>query len=229
MSRRLTLASLSKGARRLAAVDPDLAAVLGRLGEPPMWGRRPGFPALVQIILEQQVSLAAARTMYRRLFRHLGGMTPEAVVTMKVSGLRNFGLTRQKAGYCHGVAERILDGRLDLTSVSTGPDERGRQMLLEVPGIGPWSVDIYYLMALRRPDVWPQGDLALATALREVKKLNGLPTTDEQERLASAWAPWRSIAARILWAHYLAERDLYRPRPDNRTSRHRESRSKNME
>lgn len=216
--RRLTLASLSKGARRLAAADPDLGAVLGRLGEPPMWGRRPGFPALVQIILEQQVSLAAARTMYRRLFRHLGGMTPEAVVTMKVSGLRNFGLTRQKAGYCHGVAERILDGRLDLTSVATGPDERGRQILLEVPGLGPWSVDIYYLMALRRPDVWPQGDLALATALREVKKLNALPTTDEQHRLASAWKPWRSVAARILWAHYLAARDLYRPRPDNKTT-----------
>lgn len=222
-SRRLTKASLSKGARRLADVDPDLGTVLGRLGEPPMWGREPGFPALIQIILEQQVSLAAARTMYRRLTRHLGAMTPEAVVAIQVSGLRNFGLTRQKAGYCHGLAARVLHGSLDLTSVAHGPDEMGRHVLLGVPGLGPWSVDIYYLMALRRPDVWPQGDLALAVALREVKHLDALPTRDEQQRLASAWAPWRSVAARILWAHYLAARGKYPSRPDNKATQSRRS------
>jgi DNA-3-methyladenine glycosylase II len=174
-----------------------------------MWGRKPGFPALIQIILEQQVSLAAARTMYRRLASHLGVMTPEAVYALQASGLREFGLTRQKAGYCHGLAARILGGSLDLRLVARGPDEVGRQILLAVPGLGPWSVDIYYLMALRRPDVWPQGDLALAAALREVKRLDALPTREEQQRLAGNWAPWRSVAARILWAHYLAERGQY--------------------
>ncbi len=188
-----------------------------------MWGREPGFPALIQIILEQQVSLAAARTMYRRLTRHLGAMTPEAVVAIQVSGLRNFGLTRQKAGYCHGLAARVLHGSLDLTSVAHGPDEMGRHVLLGVPGLGPWSVDIYYLMALRRPDVWPQGDLALAVSLREVKHLDALPTRDEQQRLASAWAPWRSVAARILWAHYLAARGKYPSRPDNKATQSRRS------
>ncbi len=207
----------------MADVDLDLGTVLGRLGEPPMWGREPGFPALIQIILEQQVSLAAARTMYRRLTRHLGAMTPEAVVAIQVSGLRNFGLTRQKAGYCHGLAARVLHGSLDLTSVAHGPDEMGRHVLLGVPGLGPWSVDIYYLMALRRPDVWPQGDLALAVALREVKHLDALPTRDEQQRLASAWAPWRSVAARILWAHYLAARGKYPSRPDNKATQSRRS------
>ena len=209
--RRLTTASLRQGARALADVDSDLGAVLDRLGEPPMWGRVPGFPALIQIILEQQVSLAAARTMYRRLSGHLGAMTPEAVYAIQVNGLRDVGLTRQKAGYCFGLAERILDGRLDLSSVANGPDDRGRQILLAVPGLGAWSVDIYYLMALRRPDVWPQGDLALAVALREVKHLTDLPTKNEQQLLASHWVPWRSVAARILWAHYLAARGQYLP------------------
>ena len=218
MPKRLTPASLGRGARQLADADPDLGAVLGRLGEPPMWGRKPGFPALIRIILEQQVSLAAARTMYRRLTRHLGAMTPEAVYAIQVSGLRDFGLTRQKAGYCHGLAARILGGSLDLTSVAHAPDDMGRQVLLGVPGLGPWSVDIYYLMALRRPDVWPQGDLALATALREIKHLRALPTRDEQQLLASDWAPWRSVAARILWAHYLAARGQYLPRPDNKAT-----------
>lgn len=207
--RALTPISLSRGAGELAEVDPDLGDVLARLGEPPMWGREPGFPALIQIILEQQVSLAAARTMYRRLSSHLGAMTPEAVYAIQVNGLRDVGLTRQKAGYCFGLAERILDGSLDLSSVANGPDDRGRQILLAVPGLGAWSVDIYYLMALRRPDVWPQGDLALAVALLEVKRLSDLPTKNEQLLLASDWAPWRSIAARILWAHYLDARGQY--------------------
>ena len=84
--------------------------------------------------------------------------------------------------------------------------------MMSVPGLGPWSVDIYYLMALRRPDIWPQGDLALASALCEVKHLDALPARDEQQALAKRWAPWRSIAARILWAHYLAARGRYTPR-----------------
>ena len=102
--RGLTRASLSEGAWALAAQDPDLALILDQLGEPPLWGRRPGFPALVRIILEQQVSLLAARTMYRRLYCHFGGMTAEGIYALQVAGLRELGLTRQKAAYCHGLA-----------------------------------------------------------------------------------------------------------------------------
>ena len=181
-----------------------------------MWGRNPGFPTLIQITLEQQVSLAAARTVYRRLANRLGAVTPEAVHAIRESGLRDLGLTRQKAGYCYGLATRILDGRLNLTAVARSPNAVGRHLLLEVPGLGPWSVDIYYLMALRRPDVWPQGDLALASAILDVKRLDALPTKDEQQVLARNWAPWRSVAARVLWAHYLAARGQYLARPDNR-------------
>ena len=190
----------------MAETDPHLADIFQRLGAPPLWGRRPGFPTLVQIILEQQVSLAAARTVYGRLNAQLGGITPERIHDMRVHGLREFGLTRQKAGYCFGLAARILDGTLDLTRVARAPDADGRDALLAVPGLGPWSVDIYYLMALKRPDVWPQGDLALAVALHEVKGLDARPTRDQQNALALAWAPWRSVAARMLWAHYLAAR-----------------------
>jgi DNA-3-methyladenine glycosylase II len=176
-----------------------------------MWGRRPGFATLVRIILEQQVSLAAARTLYGRLVTHLGGVTPERVAAFQVSGLREFGLTRQKAAYCHGLALRLRDGSLDLAAAARGPDETGRRTLLAVPGLGPWSVDIYYLMALRRPDIWPTGDLALAVALRELKRLKRLPGADEQQRLARRWAPWRSVAARMVWAHYLEARGQYVP------------------
>jgi DNA-3-methyladenine glycosylase II len=209
--RRLTNASLEAGTLQLVARDTDLAGIHARLGVPPLWGRRPGFATLVLIILEQQVSLAAARTLYRRLRTHVGGVTPETIHAMGVSGLRTFGLTRQKSGYCFGLAERILDGDLDLSAVAGSVDEEGRQSLLAVPGLGPWSVGIYYLMALRRPDIWPQGDLALPVALREIKRLDHLPSKDEQIALAEAWRPWRSVAARLLWAHYLNARGNYNP------------------
>jgi DNA-3-methyladenine glycosylase II len=208
MTRSLTRTLLGEGARQLVARDPDLARIHQRLGDPPIWGRRPGFPALVKIILEQQVSLRSAAAMYRRIDGHIGSMTPPAIDRIGVAGLRRIGVTRQKAAYCHGLARRIIDGSLDLPAIARAPDEEGRRRLLDVPGLGPWSVDIYYLMALRRPDVWPRGDLALAIALRDVKGLRAVPSYEEQLALSQPWAPWRSVAARILWAHYLSQRGL---------------------
>ena len=206
LTRSLTRALVSEGARQLAASDSDLARIHARLGDPPIWGRRPGFPALVKIILEQQVSLRSATAMYRRIDLHVGGISTERVHRIGVVGLRQLGVTRQKAAYCHGLACRVLDGTLDLAAVARAADDDGRRMLLDVPGLGPWSVDIYFLMALRRPDVWPRGDLALASALREVKGLRSLPSHEQQLELTRTWAPWRSVAARILWSHYLAQR-----------------------
>jgi DNA-3-methyladenine glycosylase II len=189
----------------LAVRDRDLARIVDTHGVPPMWGRPTGFATLVWIILEQQVSIAAARTMFRRLGTQLGGcVTPQAVAQRGVDGLRSFGLTRQKARYCHELAMRVIEGSLDLSTLGRLPEEEARRVLLAVTGIGHWSVDIYFLMALRRPDVWPRGDLALAVALREVKRLRAVPTHERQHAIAMRWAPWRSVAARILWTHYLA-------------------------
>jgi DNA-3-methyladenine glycosylase II len=209
--RQLNSASLRAGVDALCRRDEDLAAVVDRLGVPPLWARQPGFAALVRIVLEQQVSLAAARTMYERLRRHVGSVTPRTISRLGVDGMRGLGFTRQKSEYCHGLAAALLAGRVDLSGVARADDDTGRRALLEVRGIGPWSVDIYYLMALRRPDVWPQGDLALAVGLREVKRLEALPSRDEQQAFAAQWRPWRSVAARILWAHYLASRGQYSP------------------
>ncbi len=203
--RSLTLATLQDGARTLARRHPVLRDLHRLHGPPPLWGRQPGFPTLVRIILEQQVSLAAARTMYRWLDQQLGGMSPVLVTQAGVPRLRRLGLTRQKAGYIHGLAAALRKGTLDLRAVARAPDPEGRQALLALPGIGPWTVDIYYLMALRRPDVWPRGDLALAEAMQRVFQLSVRPGAEEQQALAAAWAPWRSVAARMLWQSYLAQ------------------------
>ncbi len=207
--RALTRASIEAGARALARRDPELRALLAQNGPPPMWGRRPGFETLVHIVLEQQVSIVAARSLFRRVRGELGGMTPETVSRRGVLGLHRLGLTRQKASYCHELARAVKGGGLHLPDIARAPDEEGREALLALRGIGPWSVDIYYLMALRRPDVWPTGDFALAVALQEVKQLRTRPDHRTQLAFSAGWAPWRSVAARLLWHYYLSTR---RPR-----------------
>jgi DNA-3-methyladenine glycosylase II len=204
--RALTRETLAAGVRFLARRDRDFAALYRRNGLPPMWARRPGFPTLVHIVLEQQVSIAAARSLYRRVSAEIGGMTPERVLERGVPGLHRLGITRQKASYCHALAQAVVDGSLSLGGIARAEDGAGRSALLRLRGIGPWSADIYYLMALRRPDVWPAGDLALAIALHEVKGLRRRPDAGRQLEMSAAWAPWRSVAARLLWHYYLTTR-----------------------
>jgi DNA-3-methyladenine glycosylase II len=204
--RALTRETLAAGVRFLARRDRDFAALYRRNGLPPMWARRPGFPTLVHIVLEQQVSIAAARSLYRRVSAEIGGMTPERVLERGVPGLHRLGITRQKASYCHALAQAVVDGSLSLGGIARAEDGAGRSALLRLRGIGPWSADIYYLMALRRPDVWPAGDLALAIALHEVKGLRRRPDAGRQLEMSAAWAPLRSVAARLLWHYYLTTR-----------------------
>jgi DNA-3-methyladenine glycosylase II len=204
--RALTRETLAMGVRALVRQDPDFAALYRRNGLPPMWARRPGFSTLVHIVLEQQVSIAAARTLFRRVAAEIGGMTPERILDRGALGLHRLGITRQKAAYCHALAAAVQDGSLSLSRIARSDDIAGRASLLALHGIGPWSADIYYLMALRRPDVWPVGDLALAVALRDVKRLRKLPDVQRQLAMSDAWAPWRSVAARLLWHYYLTTR-----------------------
>lgn len=201
---RLTSDLLASGARALARRDAALAAVVARHGIPPMWGRRAGFATLVQIVLEQQVSLASGRAAFARLVALAGEATPERIAALSEARLRTAGLTRQKAAYIRELALATLDGRFDPPRLARMDDDDAREALLALHGIGRWTADIYLLMALRRADVWPSGDLAIAIAAREVKGLRRVPTADELDRLAEPWRPWRAVAARILWHHYLS-------------------------
>jgi DNA-3-methyladenine glycosylase II len=199
------------GVDALSARDPDLRAVVTQFGPPPLWARRPGFATLVQIVLEQQVSLASARATYGRLRDTWGDITAERFATLTAAQVQSAGVTRQKAGYCLGIAQQIIDGSLDLRRLGRADDEEVRARLVEIRGIGPWTADIYLLMALLRPDVWPDGDIALVTAAHQIKRLRRRPDTQRLRRLAASWAPWRSVAARILWHHYLSTRGRHHP------------------
>jgi DNA-3-methyladenine glycosylase II len=203
-SPRLDEAGIAAAVHALAAVDADLAGIAERHGPPPLWGREPGFETLVRIILEQQISLASAEAAFRRLAQATGAVGPAAILAVGEDGLRSAGQTRQKSRYVVGLARDVLDGRLDLDAVEAADDDDARAMLTSVVGIGRWSADIYLLMALRRPDIWPTGDLALAGAMRRAKRMAALPTGPGQAAVAEAWRPWRAVAARLLWHAYLA-------------------------
>lgn len=204
MALQLTTERLAQGVAELSRRDPHLAAVVARHGAPPLWDRPPGFETLVQIILEQQISLSAGRAAYGRLERLAGAVTPRRVASLAESDLRGAGLTRQKSAYIRGLAVAIVAGEFDPDRLTEMDDESARTELIKLKGIGAWTADIYLLMALGRADIWPSGDLALVAAMREVKRLRALPSSDRIGRITRAWSPWRAVAARVLWHHYLS-------------------------
>ena len=194
------------GVKALTESDPHLREVVDSYGPPPLWGRDPGFPSLLKIILEQQVSLASAQATYDKLLTRVNPLTPEGLLRLSDEELKSAGFSRQKTRYVRILAEAILDGSLDLDGLHRLDDEEVMKTLTALTGIGPWTAGIYLLMILGRPDVWPRGDLALLSAMRDVKELDGVPSNDEAAVIADEWRPWRAVAARILWHHYLCER-----------------------
>jgi len=143
--------------------------------------------------------------MYERLRANIDPFDPAIFIERGELYLRSLGVTRQKAHYAVQVAQAFSDG--DLKSVSKLNDEEAHASLTRIKGVGPWTANIYLLMALRRADIWPDGDIALATSAMKVWKMKQRPSFPELARMAEAWRPYRSVAARMLWQHYLAEQN----------------------
>jgi len=202
----LTTASLATAARELAGRDQTLAKIFTRHGNPPLWQRTPGFPTLVHIILEQQVSLRSGKAMFDRLNASIKPFEPARFIDCGETYLRSLGVTRQKAAYLIHLASLIVEGQLNLTTLGRMSDHDVRTRLMQVKGIVLWSADVYLLMAMRRADIWPAGDLALAVAAKELLGLTDRPTPEQLELLAEKWRPMRAVAARMLWQYYLARK-----------------------
>lgn len=192
--------------RELARRDGDLAGVIKTYGRPPLWVREPGFPTLVYIILEQQVSLASAKAAFDRLRAAVRPLTPKGFLKLNDAELLRIGFSRQKTLYTRLLAESLAHRHFDLSYLHDLPDDSAHKMLVAFKGIGRWTADIYLLSALRRPDIWPIGDLALATAVQEVKGLRKRPSPQKLEALSKPWRPWRAVAARLFWHAYLCKR-----------------------
>lgn len=196
---------MAAACKKLAAGDEHLAKVYTIYGVPPLWDRPPGFATLLQIILEQQVSLASAKACYDKLELHLGHVSPEALLTLNDDQLKTVGFSRQKTAYARHLSRSILEKHIDLDGLHRLPDAEVKGELIKLKGIGEWTSDIYLLMALLRPDIMPKGDIALHTAWH---KLSGepRPESDGFVEMAVRWSPHRSAAARMLWHFYLEEK-----------------------
>jgi DNA-3-methyladenine glycosylase II len=176
--------------------------VAGTLPEPVL--RAPtGFPGLLRIILEQQVSTKSAEAMWRKLCAMVDPVTPDALLALDDDQLRQCGFSRQKMVYARGLAEDVASGQLDIEAVQRMPDDEALESLVRIKGIGRWSAEIYLLLVLGRPDVWPVDDLAVAVGLQWLLGRAERPPRDELVALGEPWRPYRSTAARLVWHYYL--------------------------
>ncbi len=207
---------LARAVRNLARREPRFGQILEAHGMPPLWPREPGFGTLALLMLEQQVSLAQARTMFQRIVYAAGEMTPRAVHALGEQGMRGIGVTRQKSSYLARLAAQLVNEALDLQALDAMPDEAAIEALDALHGVGPWTAQCYLLFALRRPDVFPYADLALMESARKAWKLRKRPSANALEKRAEAWRPWRAAAARLLWHRYLSEPRTSRSRAPRR-------------
>ena len=190
----------------LTSGDQHLARIVREHGRPALWTRPAGFPSLVLLILEQQVSLASAAAAYARVVARIGAMTPALLLATTPDELRADGVSRQKDRYLRALADALVAGELELEQLTQLSDHDARQSLVALPGIGPWTADVYLLACLGRPDLWPVGDRALQVATAEALGLPTVPDRSELAELGERWRPRRSTAARLLWHGYLARR-----------------------
>jgi DNA-3-methyladenine glycosylase II len=192
-----------QGIEELTKRDRDLAKIIDLYGYPPQWQREPGFPTLIRIILEQQVSYASAQAAFNRLNTAVDHLCPASFLVLDDLELKTIGFSRQKTNYGRILAQAVIDRTLDLASLEELPDLEIRKKLTAIKGIGNWTVDIYLMMALQRQDVFPSRDLAVAIAVQEIKDLPTRPPAAKLEIIAQTWKPYRAIATKILWHYYL--------------------------
>ena len=190
------------GLDAVAARDPVIAATLERMGSPGPRLRERGYRTLLRTIVGQQVSVAAAASVWRKLEELLGEeMPPEALLAAEFDALRACGLSRQKQGYARSLCELVASGDLDLHDLPAD-DEEAIAQLTRIKGIGRWSAEIYLLFAEGRPDVWPAGDLAVQAGIGRILGLAERPSEKATRELAEAWRPHRGAVAIFTWHCY---------------------------
>jgi DNA-3-methyladenine glycosylase II len=198
----LTADQLRSGLDALASREPGIARALALTGYPEPRIRDTGYATLLRTIVGQQVSVAAAASVWSKLEGRLGEtMAPEALLAAEFDALRGCGLSRQKQGYARSLCELVLAGSLDFDNLPTD-DEEAIAQLVRIKGIGRWSAEIYLLFAEGRPDIWPAGDLAVQAGLHKILGLEARPSEKETRALAEAWRPHRGAAAIFTWHCY---------------------------
>lgn len=201
----LSSEQIRQGLDALAAIEPAIARALDRVGYPEPRIRERGYATLLRTIVGQQVSVAAASSIWNKLEAAIGaGLAPEAIIAAPDELLRSAGLSRQKISYAKSLAELVAAGALDLAGLPQD-DEDAIAQLTKVKGIGRWSAEIYLLFAEGRPDIWPAGDLAVQIEIGRIMGLAERPSEKATRSIAQNWRPHRGAAAIFSWHHYKTE------------------------
>jgi DNA-3-methyladenine glycosylase II len=186
----------------LCRAEKRFRPVVDRHGLPSLRRGPEGLEGLLLVVTEQFLSLAAARAIWLRLEAHLQPLTAETVCAAGDQDLLSLGLSRAKVKAFKGIAAALREKPDFCATLHHLDDQAARHALIALPGIGPWSADVYLLSAMQRPDVFPAGDLALQAAAQNLFGLRQRPSADRLHKLAGKWQPWRAVAARLLWSHY---------------------------
>lgn len=197
----MTDRELQAARRHLRQVDRVLRGVIAEVGIYQVRYRDDRFLALVEAIIAQQVSVGAARAILKRLLDHYpGGLTPQRLLTTPPESLRAVGLSRQKTEYLLGLSRQVEDGAINLATIHALDDDQVLKILTQLKGIGRWTVEMFLIFSLRRPDVLPVSDLGFRKAVQKVYRLRKSPDSQKIEALAVPWRPYRSVATQYLWA-----------------------------
>lgn len=188
----------------LSQKEPIFQTILETYGLPNIPSRPQGFATLVLLILEQQVSIDSAKATFNKIKKLYPEFLPQQLAGVPAEDFRALGVSRQKAGYISGLAQAVLSGTIDLDSLPHKPAEAVRAELIQLKGIGNWTIDIYLMFCLQSPDIIPLGDIAVVNTLKELLEIH---TKEEMESRAQSWMPYRSMATYLLWHHYLKKRN----------------------
>jgi DNA-3-methyladenine glycosylase II len=190
------------GLEQLLRLDPRLAPVAAEAGPLPLRLREPGFEGLAHIIVSQMVSRASAEAIWRRMQPAEGVLTAENYMLLHHEAWREFGLSRAKAETLSRIAEAATSGHLDLRALSAKPPGEALAELTALKGVGPWTAEVFLMFCGGHADVFPSGDVALQNAVAAAFGLVERPQSRKLALMAEIWSPWRSVAARLFWAHY---------------------------
>ena len=182
--------------------DEDLKDLIKSIPKIVPFKREKGFEGLVRLICEQQLSVASAKAIFDRLAKVVSPFEAKKFLKVSKKNLQKTGLSRQKIGYCTGLANACISGNLDFNALHKMNDESLSRELCKVKGIGKWTADCYMLASLKREDIWPVGDLGLQISVQKLKKLSKRPSENELEEISLKWKPYRTLVANMLWNSY---------------------------
>jgi len=197
---------IREGVAALTGACPHLARVHALAGDPPLRPRPKGFEGLARVVVGQQLSIASADAIWRRLQASVQPFDPATLLALTDADLRRAGLSRVKVDTLRIVADAIASGTLNLDALAKAPEQVIHAELTALKGIGPWTADIYIMFSLARADAWSPGDLALQYAVKDALGLEARPDPVVTNKIAEAWRPWRGVAARLLWSYYALQR-----------------------